>query len=62
MNDRAILQAVAVYHANTTPDAVRKTVRESESRGSPQSADQVLWSAKMALLDALEPEPGEVAA
>jgi hypothetical protein len=23
MNDRAILEAVAVYHANTTPDALR---------------------------------------
>jgi hypothetical protein len=38
MNDRAILEAVAVYHANTTPDAVRKTVRESESRGNSKRA------------------------
>lgn len=54
MNDRAILEAVAVYHANTTPAAVRKAERESESRGSPQSADQIQWGAKMALLDALD--------
>ena len=54
MSDRAILEAVAVYHASTTPDAVRNAERESENRGSPQSADQVLWGAKMALLDALD--------
>jgi hypothetical protein len=56
MNDqaRAILDAVAAYHANTTPDALRKAERDSESRGSPQSADQIEWSAKMAFLDAID--------
>jgi hypothetical protein len=51
---RAILEAVKAFHIVTTPDALRKTERDLRSQGITQSADQILWSAKMALLDKLD--------
>ena len=54
MTDRAILEAVTVYHASTTPDAVQKTERELAEQGVLKTEDQILWSAKMAFLDALD--------
>jgi hypothetical protein len=54
MNDRTILEAVALYHAKTTPDAVSKTMGDFASRGVSKSAEDVLWSAMMALIDTLD--------
>jgi hypothetical protein len=59
VNTPAINEAIQTYHAATTPDAVNKAVTESESRGIPQSAEDVMWKAKMTLLEAVEKEmPG----
>jgi len=50
----AINQAIHAFHAATTPDSVRESVRKSKDSSIPRSAQDVIFNEAMTLLDAIE--------